>query len=165
MYDLRMYTYLPSPVKFKTQMSLDTPRKHDWITWHHNDFYLPAYFHSAKGLKYYCEWLTDDSPWLSTSNERHSRQELEVVVLSIGMVIRELLGMAQLEPEEPLPDHVPEYWATSAAEFSMLETIVEPAAQRMVSGLAQESFNTPMNERMNTRTKAAREKATELATR
>ena len=99
------------------------------------------------------------------SNERHSRQELEVICLAIGMAIHELMGLNELEPDEPLPHDVPDYWATSVADFSLLQSTLEPAAQRMIAGLQAESFNTPLNERMRTRKKAAEEQATELEAR
>lgn len=144
-------------------MSLIQAKKHSWITWLHDESYLPEYFHTQPGFAEFCRWLNaEDPPWMYVSNERHSRQELEVICLSIGLAIREILAMQQLEPDEPLPAEVPAYWLGSSADFNALESTFEPAAQRLIEALRRESFNTPANEVMKTRKKTAREKETEL---
>jgi hypothetical protein len=80
----------------------------EWATWQSNDIYLPEAFYSttsSSSLSALKQWVTQD-PITSADNRLASYQQVELVVLSIGLALRALWTAQFPEKYVDAPAHV-----------------------------------------------------------
>ena len=97
---------------------MEIPNPPNWLTWDLPTKYLPASFHHKQTASFLKNLVKLD--WNEMGGEIS-----ELVVLAVGLALRDILAVQFQEEDEQLPEDMPSWVSTSPLKLKFLHKVLE----------------------------------------